>query len=633
MASLRAKLREQFQFASSLTREFQTDTNTRVVKVIDNLMFVDVWHGDSHIGTSVYDKANLDILTLKKVDGKERFTVTDAEDLMWVRKVVYYQAEMEQLENDYTGGSIYRFAVDVCNHRAEINAEKRRQKANVVFTNMQPLTSEIKAEFEGILLKDFEVFIYDAKTKLGTCSHCKGTARIIPHTRHKAIDKCPVCGSKVTFYAKGKLAWQYQTETEIVWLSPLGDNLLLRYFTVHGRRDKSNMLKPVINTWETARQIIQVKDRQIHTYKASNGVWRQVNLNDYHSSFYSMVKSWIDTWGGDGTIYFNASEIKSFLENSELKYSALLEWLEWKPCSTYAVTAYLQSYYRLPQIEWVVKSGFKQIADDIVYRKGYYNHFVFKSDAKNLPEWLHLDRTLWKEILSVKETISLASVHDKFCYPKQNVAELIEARETFNCSTQDIGEILDVTTLHKAIRYLSENNFKCDMWFDYIRIRKTKGNFDKKNTMLVFPKYLKEAHDEMLEWKREHNKEFEKAKHAEMFKRLHEVALKVTKQFQFQNSKYFMTVPQTGDEIIQEGEEQHICVGRYEMPYMENMASGLGLVLFVREKEAPDKSFFTVEVRDGKVLQVRGKYNGAPSDDVRKFISEFAQAKQLVCKY
>lgn len=633
MASLKAKLREQFQFANSLTREFQTDANTRVVKVIDNLMFVDVWHGISHVGTSVYDKANLDILTLKKAEGKERFTVTDAEDLMWVRKVVYYLPVMEKLENSYTGGNIYSFANAVRNRRADVNAKKRRQKANTVFADMQPLTSEIEADFERSLLKDFEVFVYDAKTKLGTCSYCKGANKIVPHTRHKAVGKCPMCGSKVTFYAKGKLAWQYQAETEIVWLSPFGDNLLLRYFTVHGRRDKGDMLKPRINIWETARQIIQAKDHQIHTYKASNDVWRIVNLNDYHSSFYSMVKSWIDTWGGYGMIYYSASEIKSFLASSEFKYSGLLEWLEWKPCSTYAVTAYLQTWFKLPQLEWVVKSGFKQIADDLVYCKGYYNHFVFKPDAKSLPEWLHLNRTLWKEILPVKETISLASIHDKFTYPKQDIAELIEVRETYNCSTQNIGEILDVTTLHKAIRYLSENEFKCDIWLDYIRIRKTKGNFDKKNSMIVFPRYLKEAHDEMLEWKHNHEKEVARAKHAEMFKRLHEVALKVTKQFQFQNSKYLMTVPQTGNEIIQEGEEQHICVGRFEMPYMQNMASGLGLVLFVREKEAPDKSFFTVEVRDGKVLQVRGKYNGSPSDDVKKFISEFAQAKQLVCKY
>lgn len=631
-ASLRSKLRVQFQFANSLTREFQTDTNTRVVKVIDSLMFVDVWHGCVHIGTSVYDKANLDILTLKKANGKERFTVTDAENSEWKRKTIYYQAEMKQLEDSYTGGSIYSFTNAVRNRREEANTEKWRQKANAVFADMQPLTSEIRAEFERSLLKDFEVFVYDAKTKLGTCSRCKGTAKIIPHTRHKAIGKCPICDSKVTFYTKGKLAWQYQAETEIMWLSPLGDNLLLRYFTVHGRRDKEDMLKPVINVYEIARQIIQVK-RLVHTYKVINGAWRQVDLGNYHSSFYSMVKLWIDNWGGEGMIYYNASEIKSFLVNSEFKYSGLLEWLEWKPCSTYAVTTYLLTWFKLPQIEWVVKSGFKQIADDIVYRKGYYNHFVFKPDAKNLLDWLHLDRTLRKEILPVKETISLASVHDKFVYPRQDISELIEVRETYNCSTQNIGEILDVTTLHKAIRYLSENEFKCDMWLDYIRMRKAKGNFDKKNSMIVFPRYLRKAHDEMLGWKHNHEKEVEKAKHAEMFKRLHEVALKVTKQFQFQNSKYLMTVPQTGDEIIQEGEEQHICVGRFDQNYMKNMASGVGLVLFVREKEAPDKSFFTVEVRDGKVLQVRGKYNSAPSDDVKKFILEFAQAKQLVCRY
>lgn len=630
-ANLKAKLREQFRFAQASAMEFAADKYTRVVKVIDNLMFIDNWHGEAHIGTSVYDKENLDILTLKKREGKGVFTVTDVADNYWSLSFTYFKPEMEALERSYTGGT-YDFANKVRDRRAKENVEARRQKASHYFESMKPLTSEIKADFEKILLRNFEFFVYDAKTKLGECSTCGNTARIVPQVRHKAIGKCPVCGGNVTFLAKGKLACHYHEQIEIAWLFPVGDDLMIRYFTVCGRRDKGNILNPVVTIYEMARQIIRGKSHKIDTFKSVNGVWDKVDLNKYRSNWYSYTKPWISTWGNYGVVYSDASEVKSFLGCSEFKYSGLDTWLGMRPSETYAITAYLQTWFKFPQLEWLVKSGFKELAMELVSHSTRCN-FQFKTDAKNLPEWLHLNRTLWKEILPFKETISFASITDKIAYPKQNVRELIEVREKFNANLSLIGEILDVTTLHKALRYLSENDFRLDIWLDYLRLRKMKEGFDRNNSMIVFPRYLKEAHDEMLRWEYKNKIQLAKAKHADMLAKLHEVAINVTKQFEFSQGKYLMTVPQTGDEIIQEGEMQHICVGRFSMPYMENMSLGIGFVLFVREKEAPNKSFFTVEVRDGKVLQVRGKYNSAPSDEVRQFITEFAQAKQLVCKY
>lgn len=629
-ANLKEKLRKQFRFAQASATEFATNVDTRVVKVIDNLMFVDVWDGESHVGTSVYDRENLDILTLKKREGKDFFTITDAVNRYWVRETAYSKPEMRDLENGYLGGNIYSFTENVRNRRAKENRLKRKQKASKYFVDMKPLTNDVRKDFEKILLRSFEVFVYDAKTKLGKCSFCQATAKIIPHTRHKVIGKCPVCGKQVTFLAKGKLACQYYEQTEIAWLFPVGDDLMIRYFTIHGRRDRRDILNPVINVCERARQIAYGKTRKVWTFKSIGTIWSKVDLKKYQPYCYSYTKPWMITWGNDGVIYSNANEIKSFLNSSIFKYSGLDNWLGIDFGSTYAVTAYLQAWFKFPQLEWLVKSGFNELATELVLNRC---KFTFKADAKSLPEWLNLNRTLWREILPFKETISFASITDKIAYPKQDVLELIEAREKFNASISNIGEILDVTTLHKAFRYLSENNLRLDIWLDYLRLRKQKEGFDKNNSTMVFPRYLKEAHDEMLRWEYKNKIQLAKAKHADMLAKLHEVAINVTEQFEFSQGKYLMTVPQTGDEIIQEGEMQHICVGRFSMPYMENMSLGIGFILFVREKENPDRSFFTVEVRDGKVLQVRGKYNCAPSDEVRQFIKEFAQAKQLVCKY
>ena len=78
-------------------------------------------------------------------------------------------------------------------------------------------------------------------------------------------------------------------------------------------------------------------------------------------------------------------------------------------------------------------------------------------------------------------------------------------------------------------------------------------------------------------------------------------------------------LPECAHEIRKEGNAQHHCVATY----MDRMVAGETCILFIRKKEEPDKSYYTVEVRDDEVIQVRGKYNVAPSEDVEEFMKVF----------
>ena len=78
-------------------------------------------------------------------------------------------------------------------------------------------------------------------------------------------------------------------------------------------------------------------------------------------------------------------------------------------------------------------------------------------------------------------------------------------------------------------------------------------------------------------------------------------------------------LPEYVHEIREEGNAQHHCVATY----MDRMVAGETCILFIRKKEEQDKSYYTVEVRDNEVIQVRGKYNVAPSEDVEEFMKVF----------
>ena len=86
-----------------------------------------------------------------------------------------------------------------------------------------------------------------------------------------------------------------------------------------------------------------------------------------------------------------------------------------------------------------------------------------------------------------------------------------------------------------------------------------------------------------------------------------------------ETEQLLIRLPKCAHEIRKEGNTQHHCVATY----MDRMVAGETCILFIRKKEEPDKSYYTVEVKDDEVIQVRGKYNVAPSEDVEEFMKIF----------
>ena len=68
-----------------------------------------------------------------------------------------------------------------------------------------------------------------------------------------------------------------------------------------------------------------------------------------------------------------------------------------------------------------------------------------------------------------------------------------------------------------------------------------------------------------------------------------------------------------------EGQKLHHCVGRY----VEDVACGKCIILFVREEEHPDEPYCTVELKDGDVYQARIHHNQEPPEKVLRFIDRW----------
>ena len=76
-------------------------------------------------------------------------------------------------------------------------------------------------------------------------------------------------------------------------------------------------------------------------------------------------------------------------------------------------------------------------------------------------------------------------------------------------------------------------------------------------------------------------------------------------KFNAESTNYVIRVPEELDEITQEGVNLHHCVGGYVSAH----AHGNTNIIFLRKKDAPDKSFYTIEVKNNQVIQIHGSHN------------------------
>lgn len=88
----------------------------------------------------------------------------------------------------------------------------------------------------------------------------------------------------------------------------------------------------------------------------------------------------------------------------------------------------------------------------------------------------------------------------------------------------------------------------------------------------------------------------------------------------FETDDYVVVIPETVDEIIDEGKNQHNCVGGYVSEVIKEYCN----IVFVRKKSEPDKSYITAEISNhGRICQYLREYNrrteGADNDFYRAY--------------
>lgn len=289
---------------------------------------------------------------------------------------------------------------------------------------------------------------------------------------------------------------------------------------------------------------------------------------------------------------------------------------------------YFKAYSKYPQIEMLLKMGLYQFTTSLIYSDAPYKidatkkkpHQVFLVQPE---EWRFLLRKgLEIGELAIMQKLNAFSMSTKlrmeiFVWIKRHIIgeyNIITALKKVPASKL-IGYInKQFTLLHPQrtqngrTRFNSMNDVLQE-YNDYLSMCEKEG-LDICSNKILFPQNVKVAHDRL-------SRRIKIRKNEEHRRKFAEVVELLAHKFDFAHEGLQIIQPSCMDDIINEGNALNHCVGSY----VESMANGKCIILFIRRSDTLQKPFYTMELRDNKVSQVRGEDNGGATPEVNQIVS------------
>jgi hypothetical protein len=514
----------------------------------------------------------------------------------------------------------------ICKYQENILEERRNARHNRIMARIDAVMNKV-----GSLPKNFEVWVDNTafafsryiyykrnhKDISAFCTHCKKNLKI-PETaatkkkiKHNGKGICPNCHKKVTYKAVGKTKNQ-RDWTNFAIIQRFENGLIVRYF---------NGSKSYLEHYKRPELQYSEKKREIYSYTGNS---LECKCYEYTSFLSTNILRWCNDTGYYGTpsVCLYTSNLREILKNTKWQYSCLYDFA--KKVDHFYVDDFLSDYIKQPGIEYLIKFRLFNLVNSLLGHH-YWEDINFK--GKGLKEIFSLDKSSFLQL----KRLNLGVHGLRILVDAEKINKALSDQQVKWLISQDLHhdnflEMMNHTTAHKIIKYATSqerDNYSIggilNDWLDYLRQCKAL-ELDIKNSFVLFPKDLRAKHEEYSALLKAKKLEAYNSKISEAYFSLYE-------SLTFSNKKFIIRPAASADEIVQEGNKQHHCVGGDW--YIRKMAEGEGAILFIRKAEDPDTPFYTMEIslKNYSIVQCRGFRNCDMTTEVKSFINTWKQKK------
>lgn len=356
-------------------------------------------------------------------------------------------------------------------------------------------------------------------------------------------------------------------------------------------------------------------------------------LGDISASFYSGAKKvYYDGKANRFVMYNNhewdlsgymMTDIDQFLIDNNLLYTG---WHEYDKTATIKMSfdKYITKYLENPKIELLSKAGLGKWVNYLRYldtsKKNIHEIFKIREDCVKLlyqdgfglHELLACRKEKSNDIKKIGERVWLEAIKKQLCTDYRGRHRDIE-KSVMNALKQD-KTVYYIQQLAKN-KHHNWNWLLTNDYTDYlINLNKLGAITDPK---ALYPADFKKAHDKVAKEVRVAESEKLIAGFIKQYKKY--------QKYEYKDANFTIKVVSTPEELFTESEKLNHCV----RTYAERVANGETEILFIRKNKRLNTPFYTLELQKKKVVQVRGKNNKAPDDDVRMFIADWSKKYKL----
>ena len=569
--------------------------------------------------------------------------------------------------------AIYRFQEWVLGNRLD---KKHKKVTDAIDERMKPVKNPPK-EFEDWVWQEgmsFSRYLIYKEIEKGVaeceCTHCGHIGHVNRRDirlRNNEKGTCPFCGSKVTFKARGKLPGWIIDDRWFLYVDPTDEGFLLRYFKAVRKIKNNSVIETVLNKnrvegymHEYSRCFYKFdKDEKPITESYEWGVYKQRGFSRWCPDMGNIACMECILYPGN---------LPEAWKNTPMKYSALEVMSRNIPTVAMRYEDAMRIYLKFPKLEWICKMGLNKLAKDIVQGRDYAGRLVGKINyyGKTIFDILGLTKVntrILQELDGDNYVLRLLQISQDIGL-QFKAEQLREYYETFGCNTELLKQANRKASLHKLVKYITKESERYPMgersrcWrYSYMRYKEREDprierkqnmakdwleylewceelKYDLNNKFFYMPNNFKKVHDRTYK----EYQELQDKKAAEEMARREKAArvrMKKTERaieeifkknegvdaFSITGKGLILKVPKTADEIRAEGAELHHCVATY----VDRVAKGQTMILFIRKAKEPDKSYYTMEWNGEKIVQCRGFKNCDMTPDVKAFTKVFEE--------
>jgi DNA-directed RNA polymerase subunit RPC12/RpoP len=514
---------------------------------------------------------------------------------------------------------------DIRDRQAKIRRYKRDAVVRDKMRRVPQTLANLKRWADKHIMPHYLFYDYNngrAKTQ-ARCTYCEKFS-VIKRPKNNDVLRCPKCRQKVIAKAQGKRA-AYHEDREtcqvIRRISP--QELVVRIYKLYWSyaKGKDTIRKSAYEVMRIFVRSDNGKDATMEPY--------------YYDSGYDSVTHWRYGYHPGalfGMACFSSEEtgavylpgLEKTLHGTPWEYCALRQFYE-QTGIPMQVSYYLKMYLRHPLlIERLTKAGFENIAADVIYRDGF-------SDALDeMQTKTHRILRVEKQDVSVlqeqKAGVPLLKKYQAYVAIHLRGRGVLFQWQLHHKVSEIPADIFQYLTAEKFMHYMeAQFPIYCEKrpanvyrdptmetlvitYVDYLHMCRRQA-YDMKEKSVLFPKNCAAAHDREAE-------RIQKINDAQKNKAFGIAYAGFARKAALSNEELQIVCPKRANDLVAEGRALHHCVGSY----IDRVAEGRCLIVFVRRVEEPKKPYVTVEVRDGKIAQIHGDHNSDPTEEVKKFV-------------